>query len=72
VPQPDGRMAREASLNLRLAGFTHDDPALTRLREWNAAASARQIVHVETRRGQFGATRPVRLDDLTAGDTIEL
>ena len=49
---------------LKAAGFKSADPALVFLRAWNATASERQIIRVETRRGQFGQTRQVRLDEL--------
>ena len=53
---------------LEAAGFTPDDPALVALRTWNRQAAGRQSISVETRRGQFGKTRPARLDEVTTSD----
>jgi hypothetical protein len=63
-PYPPMTFAARTAARLLSAGIRPDDPGLAQLREWNAGAAARQQVSVETRRGQFGATRHVRLDDL--------
>jgi len=57
-------LTEEVSARLAAAGFTPDDPALAFIRAWNRVAAERQIVRVELRRGQFGMTRTVRLDDI--------
>lgn len=58
------RLVRQTSARLAAAGFTRGDPALERIREWNAHAREAGVVHLEERRGQFGKTRRVTLREL--------
>lgn len=53
---------RLVETRLRAAGFTPDDPAIVALRAWNAAAADRGVIRVELRRGQFGQSRKIRLE----------
>jgi hypothetical protein len=59
------KLSTQLALRLRQAGIKPDDAGLVALREWNRMAAERQIVRVELRRGQFGKTRLVRLDEVT-------
>ena len=57
-------LAELVEYRLTAAGIGPDDPGLLELRAWNRGAAERQVVHTEVRRGQFGSTRRVRLDEV--------
>ena len=57
-------LAELVERRLEAAGIAWDDPGLVQLREWNRQVSERGRLAVETRRGQFGATRRATLAEL--------
>lgn len=57
-------LAELVERRLEAAGIGPDDPGLVQLREWNRGAYERGRLAVELRRGQFGSTRRVTLDEL--------